>query len=166
MARNIVVGAAQLGPISRLDSRTSAVDRMIKLMDEAKQQGVELIVFPELALTTFFPRWFIEDQVELDSFFEREMPNLETAPLFKKATELSMGFYLGFAELIEESGKKRPRVTKVARMMTRMMTRNLKEKVVKRVLAFRSRSGRVRGSVLGSTRRASSVPRTSRRFAA
>ena len=55
MARNIVVGAAQLGPISRLDSRTSAVDRMIKLMDEAKQQDVELIVFPELALTTFFP---------------------------------------------------------------------------------------------------------------
>jgi predicted amidohydrolase len=107
MARNIVVGAAQLGPISRLESRTSAVDRMIKLMGEAKQQGVELIVFPELALTTFFPRWYIEDQVELDSFFEREMPNLETAPLFKKATELSMGFYLGFAELIEESGKKR-----------------------------------------------------------
>ena len=50
MARNIVVGAAQLGPISRLESRTSAVDRMIKLMGEAKQQGVELIVLKNLLL--------------------------------------------------------------------------------------------------------------------
>lgn len=107
MTRNIIIGAAQLGPISRLESRSSAVNRMIKLMDEAKQQGVELIVFPELALTTFFPRWYIEDQVELDLFFETEMPNSETIPLFKKAAELSMGFYLGFAELIKENGKNR-----------------------------------------------------------
>jgi len=107
MTRNIIIGAAQLGPISRLESRSSAVNRMIKLMDEAKQQGVELIVFPELALTTFFPRWYIEDQVELDLFFETEMPNPETIPLFKKAAELSMGFYLGFAELIKENGKNR-----------------------------------------------------------
>jgi len=107
MTRNIIIGAAQLGPISRLESRSSAVNRMIKLMDEAKQQGVELIVFPELALTTFFPRWYIEDQVELDFFFETEMPNPETIPLFKKAAELSMGFYLGFAELIKENGKNR-----------------------------------------------------------
>ena len=107
MTRNIIIGAAQLGPISRLESRSSAVNRMIQLMDEAKQQGVELIVFPELALTTFFPRWYIEDQVELDLFFETEMPNSETIPLFKKAAELSMGFYLGFAELIKENGKNR-----------------------------------------------------------
>ena len=107
MTRDIIIGAAQLGPISRLESRSSAVNRMIKLMDEAKQQGVELIVFPELALTTFFPRWYIEDQVELDLFFETEMPNPETIPLFKKAAELSMGFYLGFAELIKENGKNR-----------------------------------------------------------
>ena len=107
MTRNIIIGAAQLGPISRLESRSSAVNRMIKLMDEAKQQGVELIVFPELALTTFFPRWYIEDQVELDLFFETKMPNPETISLFKKAAELSMGFYLGFAELIKENGKNR-----------------------------------------------------------
>ena len=35
------------------------------------------------------------------------MPNPETIPLFKKAAELSMGFYLGFAELIKENGKNR-----------------------------------------------------------
>ena len=78
MSRNIVIGAAQLGPISRSETRSSAVNRMIKLMEEAAENGVELIVFPELALTTFFPRWFIEDQEELDSFFETEVPGPET----------------------------------------------------------------------------------------
>ena len=57
MSRNIVIGAAQLGPISRSETRSSAINRMIKLMEEAAENGVELIVFPELALTTFFPRW-------------------------------------------------------------------------------------------------------------
>ena len=102
MARNLIVGAAQLGPISRSETRTSSVDRMIKLMEEAKLKGVQLIVFPELALTTFFPRWFIEDQEELDSFFETEVPSPETSKLFDKAKELNMGFYLGFAEITEE----------------------------------------------------------------
>ena len=105
MARNLIVGAAQLGPISRSETRTSSVDRMIKLMEEAKLKGVQLIVFPELALTTFFPRWFIEDQEELDSFFETEVPSPETSKLFDKAKELNMGFYLGFAEIAEEDGK-------------------------------------------------------------
>ena len=76
-------------------------------MEEAAENGVELIVFPELALTTFFPRWFIEDQEELNSFFETEVPGPETAKLFCKARDLNMGFYLGFAELTEEDGKVR-----------------------------------------------------------
>ena len=47
MARNLIVGAAQLGPISRSETRTSSVDRMIKLMEEAKLKGVQLIVLTE-----------------------------------------------------------------------------------------------------------------------
>ena len=47
--------------------------------------GCELVVFPELALTTFFPRWWMTDQAEIDAFFEREMPSHETAPLFDEA---------------------------------------------------------------------------------
>ena len=107
MARNLIIGAAQLGPISRSETRVSAVNRMIKLMEEAKLKGVQLIVFPELALTTFFPRWYIEDQEELDSFFETEIPGPETSKLFDRAKALNMGFYLGFAELTEENGKVR-----------------------------------------------------------
>jgi N-carbamoyl-D-amino-acid hydrolase len=64
-------------------------------------------VFPELALTTFFPRWWMTDQAEIDRFFEREMPNAETRPLFDLAKELGVGFYLGYAELTQEKGEPR-----------------------------------------------------------
>ncbi|MGR3344704.1 MAG: N-carbamoyl-D-amino-acid hydrolase [Paracoccaceae bacterium] len=105
MANNIVIGAAQLGPIARDEARSSAVARMIVLMTEAKSRGVELVVFPELALTTFFPRWYFEDQAEVDSFFETEMPGPDTHPLFEAAIKLGIGFYLGYAELVEEEGQ-------------------------------------------------------------
>ncbi len=107
MAKSIVIGAAQLGPISRDEPRSSAVARMIALMTEAKNRGVDLVVFPELALTTFFPRWYFEDQEIIDSFFETEMPGPETQPLFDAALELSIGFYLGYAEMVEIDGRTR-----------------------------------------------------------
>ena len=99
MARILTVGAAQLGPIQRADDRTRVVKRLIDLLRQAHSHGCQLVVFPELALTTFFPRWWMTDQEEIDSFFEREMPSNETAPLFNEAQRLGLGFYLGFAEL-------------------------------------------------------------------
>ena len=107
MARILTIAAAQLGPISRNESRTSAVARMLELMDQAKAAGADLVVFPELALTSFFPRWFFDDQAEIDSFFETAMPNAATQPLFGRATELAIGFYLGYAELAVEDGRRR-----------------------------------------------------------
>ena len=85
MTRIVTVGAAQLGPIQRSDSRASVVKRMLELLRRAAGHKCNLVVFPELALTTFFPRWWMTDQDEIDSFFEREMPGNETAPLFNKA---------------------------------------------------------------------------------
>jgi len=107
MARFLNVGAAQLGPIQRADSQASVVRRMIELMREAKGRGCELVVFPELALTTFFPRWYLEDQREIDAFFEAEMPGPETQSLFDEAARLELGFYLGYAELAVEDGASR-----------------------------------------------------------
>ncbi len=104
MARVITVGAAQLGPVQRTDSRAAAVERMIALLRQAHARGCSLVVFPELALTTFFPRWFMEDQSEVDAFFEPDVPGPETAPLFEEARSLGIGFYLGYAELAEEKG--------------------------------------------------------------
>jgi len=107
MANNLIIAAAQLGPIARNEPRTSAVARMITLMTTAKNDGAELVVFPELALTTFFPRWFMPDQAQIDAFFETEMPGPDTRPLFEAAIELGVGFYLGYAELVEEEGQTR-----------------------------------------------------------
>ena len=76
-------------------------------MRQAKAAGCDLVVYPELALTTFFPRWYMADQTEIDSFFEREMPSNETAPLFNTARELGIGFHLGYAELTHEDGRTR-----------------------------------------------------------
>ena len=68
--RVINVAAAQMGPIQRAESRQAVIPRMIALLDEAKARGADLIVYPELALTTFFPRWYIEDQAEVDGWFD------------------------------------------------------------------------------------------------
>jgi N-carbamoyl-D-amino-acid hydrolase len=107
MTRIITVGAAQLGPIARSESRARVVERMLVLMLAARGHGCDLVVFPELALTTFFPRWYFELQGDVDAFFERSMPGPETQPLFDAARELRVGFYLGYAELAEEGGRTR-----------------------------------------------------------
>lgn len=106
MARIVTVAAAQLGPIARSESRAQVVERMLALMRQAKSHGCDLVVFPELALTTFFPRWYFERQEEIDAFFEREMPGPETQRLFDAARSLGLGFYLGYAELANEGGRK------------------------------------------------------------
>ena len=100
MNRKLTLAAAQMGPIARDEPRKRAVARMIDMLKNAKSRGADLVVFPELALTTFFPRWWFEDEAELDAFYETEMPNKEIRPLFEAASKHNIGFYLGYAELI------------------------------------------------------------------
>ncbi len=97
--RILRVGAAQLGPISRDESRTQVVKRLTTLLDRAADRDVRLVAFPELALTTFFPRWYTEDVSGHDHYYEREMPSPETRPLFEAAKAHGIGFSLGYAEL-------------------------------------------------------------------
>src|ERR1700721_2306171 len=92
--RIINVAAAQMGPIQRAESRQTVIPRMIALMDEAKARGADLIIYPELALTTLFPRWYMEAPAEVDAWFEREMPNAATMPLFAGAAESQMAMGL------------------------------------------------------------------------
>jgi len=105
MSRAITVGAAQLGPIQKTEGRAQVVDRMLALMAKAHDKKVDLIVFPELALTTFFPRWYFEDQAEVDTWFETSMPSNATQPLFEAAQRYGMAFHLGYAEKVEEAGE-------------------------------------------------------------
>lgn len=96
--RVVTVAAAQMGAIQKAESREQVVERMLALMDRAKAGGADFIVYPELALTTFFPRYYMEDQGEVDTWFEHEMPNAATAPLFARAREHAMAMTFGYAE--------------------------------------------------------------------
>jgi N-carbamoyl-D-amino-acid hydrolase len=97
VSRRLIVGAAQLGPIQKEHTRTQVVERLLSLLWEGHARGCELIVFPELALTTFFPRWFVDDISEADHWYETSMPNEWTQPLFDEAKRLKVGFCLGYA---------------------------------------------------------------------
>jgi predicted amidohydrolase len=75
---------------------------MLVLLEQARQQGCELVVFPELALTTFFPRWFMPDQAQVDTWFEARMPSDTTRPLFDFSREHGIAISFGYAELTPE----------------------------------------------------------------
>ncbi len=108
MPRHLKIAAAQLGPIHLADTREAVVKRLVALMREAHSQGARFIVFPELALTTFFPRWWVENQAEVDAkFFEAAMPTPVTQPLFDEGKRLGVGYYIGYGELIQEGGRAR-----------------------------------------------------------
>jgi N-carbamoyl-D-amino-acid hydrolase len=100
VSRVVTVAAAQLGPIQRDHSRADVVERLVALLRGAARQGADLVVFPELALTTFFPRWWYDDgDPALDTWFETELRSPDTKPLWDEAIRLGVGFTLGFAEL-------------------------------------------------------------------
>jgi predicted amidohydrolase len=90
-----------MGPNQRADSRPAILARMIALLDGAAAQGANLVVFPELAFTTFFPRWLLTE-AELEGYFESAMPNPDVQPLFDRARELGVGFNVGYAERTPE----------------------------------------------------------------
>ena len=99
--RELMIGGAQMGPIQKADRREDVVSRMLVLLEQAIEQECDLVVFPELTLTTFFPRWLMPDE-DVDAWFEREMPNDATRPLFDRAAEAGVAISLGFAELTRE----------------------------------------------------------------
>lgn len=97
--RTFGLGVAQVGGIEPAESRVEVVERLVALMRTARDRGADFVVFPEMTLTTFFPRYWFENDEDADAFFETEMPSAATAPLFAAAAELGIGFYLGYAEL-------------------------------------------------------------------
>ncbi|MBO6521008.1 MAG: N-carbamoyl-D-amino-acid hydrolase [Rhodospirillales bacterium] len=102
MSRPLTIAVAQSGAVQKDDPRQANVARLCKMMSDAADQGADIVVFTEIALTTFFPRYYAEDRAEMDQWFEREMPNAATQPLFDLARERGVGFYLGYGELTPE----------------------------------------------------------------
>ncbi|WQF89302.1 Putative carbon-nitrogen hydrolase, asp/Glu/hydantoin racemase [Colletotrichum destructivum] len=103
-SRTLKVAAAQMGATNYTDARSKTLDRMLALLDDAAAKGAQLVLFPETAFTTFFPRHLINDPVELDSFFEHGdiVTQPQTKPLFDKATERGTDIAVGFAEKTDD----------------------------------------------------------------
>ena len=105
--RTIMIGAAQMGPVQAGDARKPVVERMVALMRRARERGCDLVVFPQLALTTYFPLLYMEDREQIDGFFETEMPGPDTRPLFDAAERFGVGFYLGYGEIAGQGERRR-----------------------------------------------------------
>src|SRR5262245_398018 len=99
MSRIVTVGAAQMGPVQRADSREAVVERLLALLRDGHEAGCDLVVCPARALTTCFPRVHTTEQAQIDARLETEMPSPASEPLFEEARALGVGFSLGYAEL-------------------------------------------------------------------
>jgi predicted amidohydrolase len=95
MPRYLKVAAAQMGPNNEGVSREEIVDRMLALLDQAVLDRVELIAYPEMALTTYFPKKIRQD---FDQFFENEVPPKALEPLLRRAAEARIAVHVGFCE--------------------------------------------------------------------
>src|SRR5437867_11567729 len=94
MPRSIKVAAAQLGPNNEGTPREEIVERMLGLLEQAVQEGVELIAYPEMALTTYFPKKIRPD---FDQFLQTEVPPTALEPLLRRAAEARRAVPGGFS---------------------------------------------------------------------
>jgi predicted amidohydrolase len=95
MPRFLKVAAAQMGPNNEGASRDEIVERMLALLEQAARDGVEMIAYPEMALTTYFPKRVRPD---FDQFFENEVPPKALEPLLRRAAAARIAVHVGFCE--------------------------------------------------------------------
>ena len=108
--RSITIAAAQLGPVHPSTPYDEISSRLLSLLSAAASEQAQLVVFPELALTTFFPRYthLIHSPAELEGYFEHSADGTDSGfaaegnermgPLFARARDLGMDVSIGFAE--------------------------------------------------------------------
>jgi predicted amidohydrolase len=95
MPRQVKVAAAQMGPNNEGTPRDAIVERMLGLLEQAVREDVEVLVYPEMALTTYFPKKIRSD---FDQFFETEVPPKALEPLLRRAAEARVAVHVGFCE--------------------------------------------------------------------
>ena len=101
MARKFKIAAAQVGAVHIDSDRSETLDRLLRLLRQATDQGAQIVLFPEIALTTFFPRHLFESEEDLEKFFEHgddiaASPGVK--PLLDEAGRLGVDISVGFAE--------------------------------------------------------------------
>jgi predicted amidohydrolase len=87
-----------MGPNNESASREEIVERMLGLLEQAIRDNVALIVYPEMALTTYFPKRVRPDY---DQFFETEVPPKALEPLLRRAGQARVAVHVGFCEKAE-----------------------------------------------------------------
>jgi N-carbamoyl-D-amino-acid hydrolase len=97
MSTVIRVAAAQMGPASEVASEN--VPRLLGLIAAAHVQGVQLIAFPELALTTYFAT-AVHD-ADRDAYFEAGLDTPNVRQVRDAARAADMALVLPFAERAE-----------------------------------------------------------------
>ena len=100
-SRKMGLAVAQMGAVNLADTRAAVVRRLVEMMREAASRKAEFVVFPELALTTFFPRYWMEDAEAVERYFEKSMPNADVQPLFDTARELGVEY----SEQVRQAGQ-------------------------------------------------------------
>lgn len=91
-----------LAEIDVMAVRKYSIYCMMNLMKKAALHSCDVIVFPELALTSFFPYFYLPREQTLLRFFEKTPIECGVAqPLFQYAQELGIGLGFGFAEYVE-----------------------------------------------------------------
>ncbi|KXL45992.1 MAG: hypothetical protein FE78DRAFT_107205 [Acidomyces sp. 'richmondensis'] len=70
MSRIIKIAAAQVGQIHRGTQKEEVVTRLIRLLNDAGNANVQLVVFPECILMTFFPRSDITQSQYVKQLFD------------------------------------------------------------------------------------------------
>lgn len=104
MTRKLRVAVVQLGPIPDADSREDVVARLVSLFEEATADGrTDLVVFPEAALTAFFPHWEITDIEDLHSYYEADMPTPGVMPLLEVSAAKGVAVTFGYGEKTPEN---------------------------------------------------------------
>jgi predicted amidohydrolase len=93
--RQVKVAAAQMGAINEGTTREQCVERMLALLEQGIAEDVEILAYPELCLTPYFPKRIRDDA---DQFFEPEMPNKVVEPLLQRAREAGVAVHIGYAE--------------------------------------------------------------------
>lgn len=111
--RVIRIAAAQMGTTNLWDPRSKTLARMISLLEQAKAKGAQLVVFPETAFTTFFPRHLPEKLGDLDSWYEKGdiVTSRNVKPFFDAAQRLGLHVCVGYAELTEDEKRYNTRLT-------------------------------------------------------
>jgi predicted amidohydrolase len=89
-----------LGKINVKKLKNTQIDKMDKIIKKCAKEGSNIVIFPELALTSFFPYFYIENSNILNKFFEKDdITKGKVCKLFKLAYSLGVTIGFGYAEI-------------------------------------------------------------------